>query len=80
MPSDYLGVTIVFGSSDRTMCGVDRRYQLGVLSLHRTGPTDSLMPFSRRFRASNAKLPNTLRFEGYVSLWRHLLIEGTPMG
>ena len=30
--------------------------------------TESLTPFIRRFRASNAKLPSTLRFEGYVSL------------
>ena len=40
----------------------------------------SLISFIRRFGASNAKLPNTLRFEGYVSLQRHLLIEGTPIG
>ena len=40
-----------------------------------TERTASLIPFIRRFGASNAKLQNTLRFEGYASL-----IEGTPIG
>ena len=34
----------------------------------RGDPIESLIPFIRRFGASNAKLPNTLRFEGLKAL------------